>query len=222
MQAILSLRGIYLNDCRLFNLLQLPESVSRETVINRLLMESACFEVCYPDFTWLYHAFGVISTSKKYKWDTLAKSIDFDYNPIENYNRFEDWTDDSKRDTINTEKLEERNDNKGNTEDNNTAHSITVGEVSAFNSSDFENRDRSTTDSTGNLKHDETYKLRHNAESVGTVDDTGKLVHSGNIHGNIGVMSTQQMIEQERKVAEFDVVGVIVQDIIDYVCVKIY
>lgn len=214
MQAILSLRGIYLSDCRLFNLLELPSNVSRETVINRLLMESSAFEVCYPDFNWLYHAFGVLSTSKKYKWETLANSLEFEYNPIENYNRLEDWTDDTKRDTITVAKLEEKNDNKGEVDE----HSVTVGEVSAFNSSDFENRDRTTTD----FDHDERYKLLHDAESHGTLDDTGKLVHSGNVHGNIGVMSTQQMIEQERKIADFDVIGVIVQDIIDYVCVKLY
>ena len=64
--------------------------------------------------------------------------------------------------------------------------------------------------------------------------DTGKSVSAGNnastssgkyksrIHGNIGVTTTQQMIEQERKSVEFCMTEYIINDFISRFCVGVY
>ena len=64
--------------------------------------------------------------------------------------------------------------------------------------------------------------------------DTGKSVSSGNntsnssgtytsrVHGNIGVTTTQQMIEQERKSVQFCMTEYIINDFISRFCVGVY
>ena len=67
-----------------------------------------------------------------------------------------------------------------------------------------------------------------------TNSNTGKAVSSGSnttignskfksrVHGNIGVTTTQQMIEQERRSVEFCMTEYIINDFIDRFCVGVY
>ena len=67
-----------------------------------------------------------------------------------------------------------------------------------------------------------------------TFKDTGKSISSGSntsssdgtynsrVHGNIGVTTTQQMIEQERRSVEFCMTEYIINDFVDRFCVGVY
>ena len=51
-------------------------------------------------------------------------------------------------------------------------------------------------------------------------DDTNK--HSGHIHGNIGVTTTQAMIEEERRIAEFNLIDYIADSFCEQFCILVY
>lgn len=93
MRSKLSVLGIYNYDSQIFDRLELPEGVNKETVVNSILLECADLEVLYPVPVVLQTAIGLWSKSMLPSWQRQYKAIMAEYDPIENYNRFEDWED---------------------------------------------------------------------------------------------------------------------------------
>ena len=56
--------------------------------------------------------------------------------------------------------------------------------------------------------------------------DTGSgessATHKGRVSGNIGVMSTQELIARQRAIVDFDVIGKITEDFKSAFCLAIY
>lgn len=92
----LTLIGMYNWDNTLFDNMQLPDGIDKATLIDSILMRSGEFEVMYSDFDFMKYSIGAWSR----KWyPTLERWVDalsIRYNPLENYDRQEEWTD--KRD----------------------------------------------------------------------------------------------------------------------------
>lgn len=86
------------------------------------------------------------------------------------------------------------------------------------------------TTNTGTVDTDHTINETSNDTVKGTgtikVDgtDTGTVEHryEGTAKGNIGVTTTQQMIERQRNVVQFDIYGYIVKDYINTFCAEVY
>ena len=57
-------------------------------------------------------------------------------------------------------------------------------------------------------------------ESAGTSAATEAVTE--HLHGNIGVTTTQQMIEQERKVSTYNIYDVVTRDFINRFCIELY
>lgn len=124
------------------------------------------------------------------KWTKLYASYVFEYNPIENYNMTEEMTDDITEHEFGRT-LETTND-LTNTNEN---------EVQGYNSSDYVPSDKQTLVNSGTQTNAET----------GTNTDTRNYTLTRT--GNIGVTTSQQMIEAERKLWEFDFVKIVYMDI---------
>ena len=136
----------------------------------------------------------------EYKYTGLYKTTVLDYNPIENYNMIENSSDTSHSSGTNT------NDIGGQ----NTTSSETV-KISPYDTSDFSNNNESSSSINTSARSD-LYS------SEGNVNTTHNLTRTG----NIGVTTTQQMIESERKVLEMRFVDIICKDIIKYMALRVY
>lgn len=197
-------------------------------------------------------------------WTGKWKTMFYEYNPIENYDRTEEWTDstlygktidetgttknqESGKDTFN-KKGKEKNTVSGsdtNTKSGNETNEISGKETStnskyAYNSSswnndnkselEFNNRNNKTTynnvTDSNNYSSNNTLEFENRADETnyGKIDDynrnlktqsSGKddLKHTGKIHGNIGVMSTQTMINMEREVWDWKFFEEVFKDI---------
>ena len=78
----------------LFDLLQIPEDIDKETLTNEILLQAAEFEVSDSNPIVLRYHIG--QWSKKW-YRTFKKWVDLlaiEYSPLENYDRMEDWNDD--------------------------------------------------------------------------------------------------------------------------------
>ena len=78
----------------------------------------------------------------------------------------------------------------------------------------IENYDRiedSESKSTGNAVGKETAYESYELQTTTGSDSTGDTVFHGRIHGNIGVTSSQQLVEAERRVSEFNIYNYIVK-----------
>lgn len=115
--------------------------------------------------------------NNEYFMRELAKTIEFDYNPIENYDRHEenDGNNDQTRNL--TRPFDEQS----------------LDSTSAYNVESFRNVDKT--------------ERRGSTGDNGSVKD--KSHFTSYIHGNIGVTTTQQMIDFERNIVDFSLVDAI-------------
>lgn len=89
----LSPLGLYNWDSTVFDLMQIPEALNKETLVQNLLAETAELEVLYPNPVVFKNLVGVWSAKQLDIWNRLYATTQYDYNPIENYNRYETGSD---------------------------------------------------------------------------------------------------------------------------------
>lgn len=91
--ANLSPMGLFNWDNTIFDLMQIPTQLDRNTLINNILAETAELEVLYPNPTVFKNLLGVWSSTQIDIWNRLYATTQYEYNPIENYNRYETGSD---------------------------------------------------------------------------------------------------------------------------------
>ena len=91
--ATLSPLGLYNWDNTLFDLMQIPEALDKDTLVDNLLAETAELEVLYPNPVVFKNLVGVWSAKQIDIWNRLYATTQYEYNPIENYNRYETGSD---------------------------------------------------------------------------------------------------------------------------------
>lgn len=145
--------------------------------------------------------------SHKYEYDKLVDTLSLEYNPIENYSMTEKGTD------TRTPNITQANKGK-NVNTIGIDNSITTGKTT-FDKSDSFINDTKTTNAGTNT----------NTEDINTTVTTSgneKTVHEFTRSGNIGVTTSQQMIESERQLAMFSVVDLFVKAIADIILIGVY
>lgn len=93
MKATLTVLGLYNYDERIFDGMQLPDGVDTDNVVSNLLMELAELEVIYPSWITMQRAISDWSKSRVKSWRRMLQALNAEYDPIENYDRREEWTD---------------------------------------------------------------------------------------------------------------------------------
>ena len=81
----LSVLGLYTHDNTIFNNMVIPANVDRESLINKILMECAEFEVLYPDAEFMALAIENWSKSMLPTWNKLNTLFNVDLSPNNDY-----------------------------------------------------------------------------------------------------------------------------------------
>lgn len=197
--ANLSILGLYNYDKSVMSGFQVPAGMSLEDVRDTILFECAELEVIYHNLDTMRKAITMWTRSRLPMWERIYDTTRLEYNPIENYDRQEEWLD--TQDTT----LTGKNIYSGT----DTSEDKTVGFNGAADGGLGESlRDSSTTTAT----HDTTTNGHNSGESS----------HKGRVHGNIGVTTTQQMIREERQVDAFDMTAYIVEEFKRRFCIMVY
>ena len=85
----LSPLGLYQWDQTIFDLMQIPAALDKPTLIDNLLSETVELEVLYPNPVVFKNLIAVWSAKQIDIWNRLYATTQYEYNPIENYNRYE-------------------------------------------------------------------------------------------------------------------------------------
>ena len=223
--SLLTVEGLYNYDNTLFDGFNVPEGLVKQIAIDAILLRTRELEILYPDFTYFKKRITIWSNKYQINWKKLYDTTVLKYNPIENYDRMEDWTDtddetstsarDNTRNTTNTVKSTSTNEvvNSVNVTDQNTAFNAGLADHSK------QITDGDTTEN-GTITNTETGKDTEN-ESVNG-GRTGKHTRTGRAHGNIGVTTSQQMIQSERDLVVFNLYDVIAESFIENFCLMVY
>ena len=147
-----------------------------------------------------------LKTMFKDKWNKMWDVLHAEYNPLDNYDmNEEEHTDDVK---------DEANTSEGETTTSNESSSENHDKVFAYNSStasDDSESSSSSEDSGGST-----------SSSSGTYTTDNDLDRTLSRHGNIGVKTTQSLIEEELKLRENIVLDTIKDDIIKVMTLPYY
>lgn len=223
--SLLTVEGLYNYDNTLFDGFNVPSGLVKQIAIDAILMRTRELEILYPDFTYMKNRITIWSNKYQINWKKLYDTTVLEYNPIENYDRMEDWTDtddetstsarDNTRNTTNSVKSTSTNEinNNVNVTDQNTAFNAGLSDHAK------QITDGDTTEN-GTITNTETGKDTEN-ESVNG-GRTGKHKRTGRAHGNIGVTTSQQMIQSERDLVVFNLYDVIAESFIENFCLMVY
>lgn len=93
MRATMSILALYNWDQTIFDNLVLPDTIDRNILTYNLLFDCSELELLYPDFDSMKNFIGIWSNKELQTWERIADAAAYEYNPIENYNRSETWTE---------------------------------------------------------------------------------------------------------------------------------
>ena len=207
-QAKISVMGLLTWDENLFQYMELPKGLDIEIFKSNLLAETAELEVLYPNPNVMKVLIGAWSAKNLPVWKHLYETTQYDYNPIENYNR----TDTGRIDRHNN-----RTHSGADTETRNRTGKLD-DYIAGFDSVPSGNNDGLVKQSRSESTDNGTNTLQHGEN----IADTGDEITSLNSKGNIGVTTTQKMIREEREIAEFNIYDRIIKDFINRFCIEVY
>lgn len=232
--ATMTIVGMYQFKDGLFNNLKLPGGINKEDVVNQILMDGSNFEILYSDFKFMQEAIGLWSNTWYRTFEKWQKALSLEYNPIENYDRMEDWTD-SSTNKMNRNSVENRNLSNSMRSDRNlqsvtknTGSDTNLHNVSPYDSGTYAADYQDIVNINNQSETDDTGTIKTNGSDSGTVINTGNdssntdSTHKGRTHGNIGVTTSQQMLEAELKIARFNLIKQISDVFIKEFCIMVY
>lgn len=174
----------------LFDQVIIPSGIDRDMLIHAILLRAGEFEVLYPNPDFMQ---DVINSLFKRWYKTFAKwekALNIEYDPLSNYDRKEEWTDNSS----------------AATKTNSKSNSDNTLKVSSYDSDMMHDKEKTN----GNNQSDIVSKS--NADNKRT----------GRAYGNIGVTTSQQMLDAELTIARFNLYNQIADIIVRDICIMVY
>ena len=244
--ATMSVWGIYQISPTLFDGLSVPDGIDKENVKDNILLQSENLEVLYSNPDFLKAAITVWSTERLPIWEKLYATTQYEYNPIENYDRYEQGTNSasgtssgensttSSGQNSTTSSGQNSTTSSGENSTTSSGENESVTSNTAYDSNTFADSTKavSSGSNTSSSTNSNTESGTNSATESGTNSTTAssngsnEYENSGSftthIHGNIGVRSSQELIEQERRIADFCITSYIVEEFIDKFCIGVY
>lgn len=210
----LSILGLYNYDNTIFDLLTLPEGLDKTSLIKSICAELADMELLYPNPEVMKDLIGVWSVGCQYEWAKLLESMNFEYNPIDNYDRTETRSLTSQGTGSGTD----GGSDSLSTSKQHTGQEQDTGKVTAFNSGNLADKNQST--GTSSATDTETASTQYGK----TKQETFSKSDSETIraHGNIGVKTTMQMIREQRDIVKFNLYDIITEEFKLRFCILVY
>ncbi len=209
MQSKLTLIGLYNFDNTALDNLTFPDGIDRNTAISTILLRCGEFELIYPNLDFMRSMCDLFS--KKHNW-TFKKWIDainISYDPLNNFDRHEDYTDThSGTDTTS-------GTTSGSTSPAQTTTTDT-NDVSAYDATTYQPKEKNTSSIVVNTAGSDS------STSSGSMTHGEVIEHTGRLYGNIGVTTSQQMLQSELDIAKFNLYDQIADIFCEEFCLMIY
>ena len=227
---------IYFNNISqsLFDSLSVPTGITKKTLTDNILLRGGEFEVMFGDPEFLRDAIGIWSEKMQPTMKRWADALAIEYNPLENYDRMEDWTDDTEGSGASSSSSTS-NRASSRVESSASSHDINSDQTDTTDRDKFTNPPKHTTkrsaydsnsyepvsEETDSGKWQTTSETEtsdsmssatqgNESDNITVSDDNTSVlannsVHSGRIHGNIGVTTSQQMLLQELELGYWNI-----------------
>ena len=200
--AMLSILALYNYDENIFDGMDVPEGMSKVTTVENILLECAELSLLYTNPVFMKKAIKQWSDKEQKIWQKLYDTENLDYNPI--------WNVDAEiveNETIDRDKAASASEGESISTDITDTTSR-----AGYNSGDWQNFEK-------NVRDMDTTGRRNNS---GTENEDVDRELTTRRTGNIGVTTTQEMIKQEREIAQFNTIDYITNSFKRRFCVMVY
>lgn len=181
---ILNLYGIE----KVFKDIVIPSGVDKEILVNTIIDKCGLNEPMFYDMPLLNMKIQNFFLKNKEVFNRLYEACTLEYEMIENYDRKEFIN----RDSTKTNNYEYNSNT--NTKEEITENDVNIEQVSPYDGEAFKNSNKYNNDKTQENVSDLTDSGNNKN------DETGKETEMNWIHGNIGVTTSQQMLESELQI----------------------
>lgn len=210
----------------IINHMELPAGIDKETLLGSIILRCQEFELLYPDKDFFLMSVKLWSKKHYRTFEKWVKALSLQYDPIANYDRTEEITD-THSGTFNRSGNTSGSGTNSNTRTDDlttTTDTTTTDTAAGFNSSTFENRNQEVIDNsntqTGTVVDAGSNSFSNNDSANGSDSFTDK--HTARIKGNIGVTTTQQMLQSELELARFNLYDQIADLFCQEFCIMVY
>ena len=223
MKATLSILGLHkATEGAIWDELSIPEGVDQDVLVMSILAECAELEVLYPEPATMETVIGLWSAAELPVWRKLYETTQLEYNPL--WNKDALITETESRDHVSRDAGSEnetfRSEGSSSRSQNDAA--TQTGQVSAYDATDFQNRDKTSTsaDSTEHVVADNENRTDRSSNRETVDSDSRTFEHRET--GNIGITSSQELVRQQREVVQFNIYDYIVQSFKRRFCLLVY
>ena len=198
-RATLTILGLYQWDPTIFDDMQLPAAIDRNTLIGNIVLECAVLEITLPNAEIFKSMLTTWSNSRIDAWSKMVTALQSQYNALHNYDRTETHTD------------KWSNDSTKNMVQTSGGSDTTTTKTAAFDGDSLATAGENKTAYGGT------------ANTTNTDKDSGTRDYTIKAYGNIGVTTSQQMLESEMQLrGKYDIYSIIVSEFRDKFCILIY
>ena len=214
----------------LFDYMGLPSGISKDILKNNILMRSGEFEALYADPTLNQQLIAIWANRYYDTFNRWIKALKIEYNPLENFNRHETITD--KTGEKETGSSTNKSTGKESSESKITYNSkvetdnITDLDKAAYNETDPSPYQKETLDGEiNNSGYDTTTgKGDNEINSTGSnsVNKDTNFTRDAHLYGNIGVTTSQQMLNAELDIGYWNIYEKITDLFLREFCLLVY
>ena len=198
-RATLTILGLYQWDPTIFDGMQLPAAIDRNTLIGNIVLECAGLEITLPNAEIFKSMLTTWSNSRIDAWSKMVTALQSQYNALHNYDRTETHTD------------KWSNDSTKNMVQSSGGSDTTTTKTAAFDGDSLATAGENKTAYGGT------------ANTTNTDKDSGTRDYTIKAYGNIGVTTSQQMLESEMQLrGKYDIYSIIVSEFRNKFCILIY
>lgn len=241
-----------------FDRVRLPDGIDKSLMRDNIILQAEEKELLYSDPDFLTEAIGVWSRKNYWTFEKWVNAINIKYDPLNNYDRTEEWTDDHAGTDKRTKNGSYENNghdvgtNKAKSVQDDATKNITTYDTNvnvdqtveekeaAYNASTYQEKTKTDTDSdtktTGSTTVNNTGDTTVNSEGSTDMvrkdtgsnsdkeegEDTYQNIHKGRMYGNIGVTTSQQMLQSELDLALWNLYDQIADLFISEFCIMVY
>lgn len=196
MRTIIPIATLYEYDSSIFTDMYV-KGVSKDQLIEHFLLSYGNLTPVYQDPKYLRRHVTSVARSLQWSIDHLWEVTQLEYNPIENYDRLESWTDNGNGTFQKGRVDSEETYQKGAVTTTFGKVSDATHKVAAFNSSVPEVANTDNITDSGSDTQSYGVDTTNGSITNGLDTSTTNGSHNGRIHGNIGVTTSQQMMQAE-------------------------
>lgn len=190
------------------------------------MLECGEFETLYSDPFFMRTAIGTWASKHYRTFKKWYDALQLEYNPLENYDRMEDWTDTGKENSKVkfTDETSTETDSTTTSEGSSNQNGNTEDLVSAYDSNSYQESEKHVIDTDEDHSDEVTSntKLTNDTEQNTEGDKGTEDKHTGRIHGNVGVTTSQQMLQSELDIARFNLIQQITDLFGTELCIMVY